>query len=462
MPDPIRFTSDSERSARDRRRREHARDRTRRRRLLALGGFAVAVVVIVIAAIGLFGSSPGSPVNPPASANVPTAAHDQSGKHHSGSGHAATSSPYGSCKDPATTGALHVTGNKLLDSANKVFVPYGVTAFGGMEYGGGDAWKVYQPQVIAQIDAAHKYWHANTIRLQMSEVNLFNNGVVSDGINKQVLQKLCEQVQLVRKDGMQAVISDQTEWPNWTERLPTARTVAFWKVIASIYRNQPGVSFDLYNEPRIFTASSVKGAGPESKDWIWHIWLHGGEAAGEHYVGMQALFNDVRNSGAQNVTWVEGPYFDNTLGLAGQYAVHGTNMVWDVHHPGLTDSTAWDGNFGYLTKKYPVVDGEWGQYSSNRPECRPASYTVVPQYLAYLRAHNVGVIGWSLQPGAMLADPTHAMPKNFSVPGQTTNPAELASPNQLTSSYACTNDDVGQGIGQLLMNEFKQYSTPAS
>jgi hypothetical protein len=72
------------------------------------------------------------------------------------------------------------------------------------------------------------------------------------------------------------------------------------------------------------------------------------------------------------------------------------------------------------------------------------------------------VIGWSLQPGAMLADPTHAMPKNFSVPGQTTNPAELASPNQLTSSYACTNDDVGQGIGQLLMNEFKQYSTPAS
>jgi endoglucanase len=454
MPDPIRFTSDAERTARERRRREQQRRLVRRRRLTGLAGVA-AVVVVVIAAVALLGSS-GNGTNP-ATANT------------SGPGSTAptstgptTPSKYLTCKDPSNQGALHVSGNKLLDAAGKEFVPYGVTTTGGIDYIGDNAWKTYQPQVLAQIKAAHTYWHANTIRLPVGEGNIFNKGVVGDGVNTAVLKVLCQQVQLVRRLGMQAVIVDQTEWPDWSERLATPRSVAFWKVITGIFNNQPGVSYDLFNEPHLFNASTSATAPSMSQNWIWRMWRNGGKAGGQDYVGMQQLFNDVRRTGATNVTWIEGPYFDNTLQLAGKYPVHGTNMVWSIHHPGLISSADWNLNFGYLTSKYPVVDGEWGQYSASRPECRSTAYTMVPQYLAYLHAHNIGVLGWTLEPGAMLADPDHTLPANFSVPGQTSNPADLATPNQMSSSYACTNADVGQGAGQLLMNEFKEFSHPAS
>ncbi len=479
MPDPIRFTDESKDSARDReRRRRRQQQRQQGRRRLALLGGLVVVIAIVVLVVTSLGSS-GSPTNPntgPGAAN--------SGKHgnadqqpkadkHGGSvtrvaltgKHVA--SPYGSCSDPSHSGALHVRGNKLLDANNKLFIPYGITTYGGIEYGGGNQWQTFEPAVVAQIKASREYWHANTVRFQVAEQNLFNNGVPADGVNKAVLDSLCSQVQLIRSQGQEAVISDQTEWPNWEERLPTANSVAFWKVIASVFNNDPGISFDLYNEPRLFypnpTASYGGNLPAVNKDWIWKTWRDGGYADAQHFVGMQQLVNDVRRSGAENVIWIQGPYFDNTLGLAGQYPVHGTNLVWEVHHPALTGPSDWQQNFGYLTTKYPVVDGEWGQYSSNRPECRPQSYTMVPKYLAFLRSHNVGVLGWSLQPGAMLADPNHSMPTNTSAPGDATDPTALGTPNQLSSNYACVNNsNVGEGAGQALMDEFKQYSHNAS
>jgi hypothetical protein len=450
VPDPIQMT-DAQRAARRRRRQQQRRRQIRRRRITALAGI-VAVIVVIMLATGVFSGSPANAPDQARSANAPAQARE-------------VPSPYFTCTDPSRVGALHVSGNELLDDQNERFMPYGISTYGGMEYGGGDAWKTYQPQVIAQIKAAHQYWHANTVRLQVSEANVFNNGVVKDGLNTSVLKLLCDQVQLVRSEGEEVVISDNTEWPDWTQNLPTARTVAFWKVIGSIFNNQPGISFDLYNEPRIYapkTTAAHHGIVPTSSpNWIWSAWLHGGDYDGQHYIGEQALIDDVRASHAENVIWVEGPYFDNTLNLAGQYPVHGTNLVWSIHHPTMISRSHWDEEFGYLTRRYPVVDGEWGQYSASRPECRPTSYALVPSYLAYLREHHIGVLGWSLQPGAMIDDPSGTVPANFSVPGETADPADLSQPNQMSSSYACQNG-LNQGAGQQLMNEFTQYSKPAN
>ncbi len=367
-----------------------------------------------------------------------------------------------SCPDVSHLGALHVSGKLLLKADNTGFAYYGITVYGGLELGGSTQdWTKGLESAMAQIKAS-TYWHANTVRIQLSEQNVFNYGNPSDGLDTTFLNDVCQEVQQVRRQGQEVVLSDQTEWPDWNERLPTERTVEFWQVIGTIFRNQQGLSFDLYNEPRLYRpepASYYNGHFPPlNPAWVWSTWLNGGTADDQTFVGMQQLYDDVRATDPDNVIWIEGPYFDDTLGLASQYPIQGSGFVWSVHHPVLTDATAWDQYFGYLAKQYPMVDGEWGQYASTKSECRVGAQNTVPVFLKYLRSHNIGMIGWSLQPGAMLADPQHYTTTNNWVARDSTDPTQLRTPSRMFANYSCSNEDIGEGAGLQLMNYFKGYS----
>ncbi len=78
--------------------------------------------------------------------------------------------------------------------------------------------------------------------------------------------------------------------------MPDRNSVTFWKDCAEAYKNQPGVIFDLYNEPH---------------DVTWDQWLKGGpvtETDGKtkkkttfEAVGMQELLDVVRATGAKNL-----------------------------------------------------------------------------------------------------------------------------------------------------------------
>ena len=46
--------------------------------------------------------------------------------------------------------------------------------------------------------------------------------------------------------------------------MPDPNSAAFWKDVATAYKNHPAVIFDLYNEPH---------------DVSWDIWLRGGKVA---------------------------------------------------------------------------------------------------------------------------------------------------------------------------------------
>jgi endoglucanase len=368
-----------------------------------------------------------------------------------------------SCPDPSQSGALHVSGNEVLTKQGQPFTFYGIAVYGGLMTQGTEAeHKLAMATSNAQIKAA-KYWYANTIRIQVAERDLFKHAQPADGVNRDFLADLCRQVQLIRRQGMEAVINDQTERSDQGESNPTSRTTAFWKVVAPMFKNQPGVIFDLFNEPRLL--APAEGPLPTHlTDWIWRVWRSGGTTGGVKYIGMQGLIDSVRQLGANNIIWVEGPYVDNSLGNERYYPVTGKNLVWSIHHPHLSTHGAsyWNRYFGYITATYPMVDGEWGQYAAaNRPECQADAYTMVPQYLSYLHAHNIGVLGWSLQPGAMVADPDGIVPTYDSVSTDTSNPLLLTTPSTMSSSYACSSAKTGQGAGQLLMNDFKTNSTPA-
>ena len=82
--------------------------------------------------------------------------------------------------------------------------------------------------------------------------------------------------------------------------MPDRNSVAFWKDVAHVYKDHPAVIFDLYNEPH---------------DVTWDVWQHGGKVTEKgkdgqkrefEAVGMQAMLDAVRGTGAKNVVIVGG------------------------------------------------------------------------------------------------------------------------------------------------------------
>jgi hypothetical protein len=80
------------------------------------------------------------------------------------------------------------------------------------------------------------------------------------------------------------------KWHNLM-KLPDIHNLAFIKQLATRYKNNPYVAFDIYNEPH-----DVSDA----------LWRNGGVVDGYRGVGMQQLLDGVRSTGAKNLVVVSG------------------------------------------------------------------------------------------------------------------------------------------------------------
>ncbi len=367
------------------------------------------------------------------------------------------------CPDPSSAGALHVSGNEVLTSTGQRFTFYGFSTYGGLQNPiDSKLWPHAVASSRAQIEAA-PHWSANTIRIQVGEANLFTHRAPGDPVNVAFLNDLCSQVQLARREGLQVVLNDNTLFSNYYEQNPTARTATFWKYIGAIYGNQPGVMFDLFNEPRAARVQMGPGQGPRNLAWIWNTWLNGGSGLGYTYVGEQQLVNLIRYHHWNNIIWVEGPLFDDALGQYQSYPIAANNLVLSIHHPDLSLGLPnWYHTWGYLARQYPLVDGEWSQYAGIKDECYDNATTAANDLLTYLASIHAGLIAWSLQAGALTVDPNHYVPTNLTVARDTTNPTDLYKPNAFAANFACNSAHYGQGAGQLVYNYFRQYSTQSN
>ena len=368
---------------------------------------------------------------------------------------------------------LSVVGNQVIYNNQRPYIPEGISIYGGLE---DTDYQENIPNVDAQIVAAAKYWHANTIRLQIAESNLFSKVTPGRKYNQHFLRAIIKQVNLARSLNMFVVINDQTEFTSRTTG-PTGVTVKFWKIMSMVFKNQPRIIFDLFNEPNIGHNNShllkdylgrrhihlgflskpnrldrlLRGNSAET----WNLWKNGGKFNGTRYIGMQTMVNQIRGYGVNNLIWVEGPNQARELPRR-KYLITGGNIVYSFHHPNLNSPSAW-GKIGTLSKYAPVVDGEWAQYQSPWAECFTRAYTNAPIYLNYLLRHNIGIIAWSLQAGSLLQDKNHIIPTNLNSPRSPERPSNLKFPSKLFPSYDCGNE-FGQGVGQLLQTYFAKNS----
>lgn len=375
------------------------------------------------------------------------------------------------------TPSLDVIGNRVLAPDGETFSAEGISIYGGLE---DPDYMANIPNVDAQIEAAAEYWHANTIRLQVAESNLFKDPTPGKSYNVGFLDELTREVSLARGLNQAVVINDQTEFTNNTPN-PTAMTEKFWQVMATTFGNQPDIIFDLFNEPRLDT---LKANTPRQTDVtvpelmavghqtatpagthhrhtaaqsVWDIWKNGGEVQGTNYVGMQTLVDQIRAEGVNNLVWVESPYWGQRL-PAPQYLLSGSNIVYSYHHIDMNRPASWRVIENFASR-HAVVDGEWAQYQSPWEECYSHAPTTSPMYLNLLRKNNIGLIAWSLQAGSLLKGAPYIIPSNTNSPTDPTSAAMLRTPSEFSKDYAC-NNRYGHGVGQLLMHYFGQNSKP--
>ena len=331
---------------------------------------------------------------------------------------------------PKATGPFHVSGAKVTGAHGQVFVPYGITVSGLANPGYLDILSLDH----AKIEATASFWCANTVRLQISQDSLV--GPNGTKLARRFLHAIEGEVRLAEKRGLVVVLNDQTEDLGF-QPAPTQVTVAFWKQLSRVYKNDKQVIFDLFNQPRI---------EPNARCGLtsdWRFWRRGGRYRGKTYVGMQALVDDVRADGAHNLLWVEGPCYANSLSGLGSHRISGHDIVYAFQHPrGDHDTAQWYEDFGWLIFRHiaPVVDAEWTNYAAAKSECWTNAPTAAPAYLRYLRVRGIGLTAYQLKDGLLIRT------------------ANLDDPTRIVTSgrrkWRCRNG-LDQGIGTILLSEFR-------
>jgi hypothetical protein len=332
-------------------------------------------------------------------------------------------------------------GARIWRAGGRLFVPTGSTV-SGLER---PDWDDLTAVDNAEIDAAASVYCANTVRLQVGQWNLNHGGPA-------FMAAFQAEVARAEALGLVVVINDQAEWKPDAQPMPTQASKTFWRTVAPLYKGDPQVIFDAFNEPRL--------GG-------WACWHDGGSACPKPgFTGMQALAALIRRNAPRSLIWVDGPHLGSTLagGLAaGRIAARTgglTNtlakvraypitvagpLAYSIHHPAGPHTRAnWNHKFGYLVtgRIAPVVDGEWTNWAAPRPECWPDARTAVPRYLTYLADRHVGMTAWKLGPWDVPQP----------IPGVLTR-ADITQPSHIWPNWRCVS-----GLGESAGAQIKRWN----
>lgn len=386
----------------------HASTPRRRARLLwvAVGG-AVAVAVSVVAGLDHSSATAGSSY-----ASGPTPAQLNAQAVYSGTG------------GQSAGLAVHVSANHLVDQSGRQVVLRGAD-LSGTEFAciqGGSptnrGWSIYGGQPLDQPStySAMAAWGIDVVRVPLNEDCWLGINGVASGLGGYAYQKAVEQeVSLIGNAGMVAILDLHWSSPGpyaayWQQPMADAQhSIPFWHSVASAFKSDPAVMFDLYNEPFFYYISDGSNQ--------WDCWLNGCQMNqfisynqvgpdGKHTgyttsyswrtAGMQQMIAAVRDAGATQPLIVNGVDWanDESGWLAHAPTDPAGQLVAGWHsYPGqgCSPMACWNGVVAPLATHYPVVVGETGDSSAG-----PQAY--LPSFLPWADAHGVSYLAWTWNP----------------------------------------------------------------
>jgi aryl-phospho-beta-D-glucosidase BglC (GH1 family) len=226
---------------------------------------------------------------------------------------------------------------------------------------------------VADFQMMSQGWKSNVVRLSVTPSFWLTN---SPRYNPGYAAEVARVVANIKQAGMDVILDCHDSSSPY---MADADTVVFWRQVATAYRGDPHVLFELFNEPNQIS---------------WDLWLNGGTApSGPPVHGMQELYNTVRSVGATNLVVISGLNWAYELAGVPTHRVIGNNIVYNTHpynFPGKQPSD-WDWAFGELAKTDPVIATEFGSFDCTKPYYQA--------FVDYARAHNISWTAWAWFPG---------------------------------------------------------------
>lgn len=298
---------------------------------------------------------------------------------------------------PALAGerfGIEVSGNQLTTLSGTPLRLLGVDR-SGAEYecvGRGDT-SVFDGPTDAASIAAIRAWHTNAVRVPLNEDCWLGISGADPALSGSRYRRAVERfVAALNADGLYVILDLHWAAPGKilaTQQWPMAdadHAPKFWRSVASVFADRPGVIFDLFNEPYIRS---------------WSCWRDGcattftykpGHTVTYRTAGMQRLVDAVRASGARNPIMLGGLGYasDETQWARYEPSDPDHQLIVSFHtydFSGCNDAACWDSTIAPLASHTPVVTGEFGEDGCSD------SYAL--GYMAWADAHGVSYLGWA-------------------------------------------------------------------
>jgi hypothetical protein len=289
--------------------------------------------------------------------------------------------------------ALSIVGNQIVDSYGRVITLIGANR-SSLEFlcSGDGHFKVDDFNAM-------RSWGMNIVRISLSSEFWANAGNTCPNYRQTVLTVVANAEQA----GLYVVLDLQwnapLNLPNDPQHgggqypLPdTGKDLAFWQDIATLYRSDPAVLFDLFGEPH---------------DISWNTWYNGGQVdtplflgnqpqGGDRIyraIGMHDLAAKVRAIAPHNLILISGPDWGYDLSQVPIYPIQLPNILYSTHpfdYAGKEPGD-WQLGFGNLSQQQAVIAAEFGAYNCQTDYIAAA--------IAYFTTHHMSWLAWGWAPG---------------------------------------------------------------
>lgn len=295
---------------------------------------------------------------------------------------------------------LHVKGNKVLNPAGQPVWLQGVNVV-SLEF------LVKGDHVLKSALVAVDEWKANLIRLPVKEEYWFGRAAGQKDGGAAYRELVEAAITLVANRGAY-VLLDLHRF-----RAPRTEHAEFWKDAATKFKNHPAVIFDLFNEPHGTTwevwrdgGYVLEKKGPADEDAFLTPEEKAKGGKGFQSIGMQALVDAVRGTGARNIVVAGGLDWAYDLsGIARGFALKdatGHGLIYATHiYPW---KRGWQEKVLVIAERHPILVGEVGadikkmDFISTSAQEDP--YTWVPDMLGFIQKHRFHWTAFSFHPAA--------------------------------------------------------------
>ena len=332
--------------------------------------------------------------------------------------------------------SIAIKGNHFVNGAGQTIRLLGVN-HPSSEYACVDGFGYNDGHQDAADAAAVASWDANAVRVPLNEdCWLGINGQPNDNEGPPepltaagYRQAVQDYVSALNAHGIYAILDLHWTAPGAQvameqQPMPDAHSTDFWQSVASTFKGNPAVVFDVFNEPYDPTDPRSGDDGNASDAVTWGCWASGTrpdavgggappvpcdtqayDANGNptiryQIVGMQTLVDTIRATGATQPIMVGGLDYANDLT---QWADNAPNDPLNQeaasfhNYMGKTcdNAACWSSEIAPVAANVPVVTGEFDEDNYTEPNCATKTpSTFDNDYMTWADQHGVGYLAW--------------------------------------------------------------------